>query len=259
MDHHECVTYICKMVQYFEKFFLSTLFALLVCSGAHAQGNMRIVVFGDSLTSGYQLHENESYPNKLDYKLKEIGYKNVDVINMSVTGQTTSRAAQMTKSVIAKRPDVVVLQLGANDMLRGVNTDLIYNNLINIIGRLQQKKIYTILLGIKAPENTDYSYSRQLQAVYERIVNFYRIPFYPNILDGIVGNPDLNLADGYHPNGKGIDVMVNNSYIMVDKGLRHKWNKLNEQSHYQEPTEALPPAMPLSVDPPLLPPSLRRR
>jgi len=231
------------------------LAALLFVHGpaAYAMGNLKVVVYGDSIISGEQLQDNENYAAKLGYKLREMGYTNVDVINMSTGAQTTSSAAEGIMDLLSKRPDVVVLQLGNNEMLRGVNTDIIYKNLINIIGKLQQNGIYVVLLGVKAPDSIGYAYAKQMEEVFSRVVTFYRISFYPNIMENISGNPDLTLADGYYPNSKAIDYMVEATYLMVDEGLRWKWKVLSEQQGGVDETKekmALPPPMPSNVEPP---------
>ena len=233
------------MRTFFEKFFLFAALSVCVCASSHAQDKMRIVVYGDGITAGSQVRLGEAYYSRLYHKLKDIGYDNVDVFNMSVDGQSTSRSVEMLDEVLAKQPDIVVVQLGSSDMLRGVNTDLIYRNLTDIISKLQQHRVYVILIGVKAPEGMGYTYGRQIEAVFERLVTFFRVPFYRDALEGIVGNPDLTLADGFHPNGKGIDLIVERTYLTVDAMLRARWRMLNDQRGYQPPTdEALPPAMP---------------
>ncbi len=238
-----------------KSFFGALLFLFSLSSYAYAQNNLKVVVFGDSLTSGYQLQANESYANKLYYKLKEVGYTNVEVVNMSVPGQTTNSGVGAVREVLAKRPDIVIVQLGMNDALRGVSTDLIYKNLIDIIGELQRHRVYVILMGAKAPESMGHTYVRHLDAVFERLVGFYRVPFYPNVMEGIGNNPSLTLADGFRPNGKGIHFMVESTYLLVDAALRWKWKDLAADSGYVSADgEALPLAMPPTAEPPAQPP-----
>jgi hypothetical protein len=118
--------------------------------------------------------------------------------------------------------------------------------------------VYVVMLGVKAPHSMEPAYVRQLESVFERVAFFYRVPLYPNILEGVSEDPDLNQADGYHPNGKGVDYIIENTYLMVDAGLRWKWSKLAEQSGFQEETkDALPPAMPPTAEPKDLPPVQR--
>lgn len=217
---------------------------------AHAQGNLKIVVYGDSLTSGQQLQDNETYAAKLGYKLKDVGYTNVDVFNMSRADQTTGMAAEKVGEVVAKHPDVVVVQLGNNEVLRGVNTDVIYKNMVNVLGKIQQSGAYIVLIGVKAPENAPATYARQLDDMFTRLVNFYRVAYYPNALEGISGNADMTLADGYYPNSKAVDYMVENTLLMVDAGLRWRWSLLNDQQDLNNTGNvAMPPPMPSNVEP----------
>jgi acyl-CoA thioesterase-1 len=242
---------------FFERILTAIVFCLCMSAGAYAQqGVMRVVVFGDSLTSGYQLPEEDSFSHKLNRKLQEVGYTNVEVLNMSADGESSTEAAERLNTVLVKRPDIVIVELGSNDAIRGINTDLVYTNLVNIIGKLLQQRVYVILVGVKTPASKDVTYSRQFYAVYERLADFYRLPFYPNALEGIWGNPDLNLADGYHPNGKGVDVMVEGMYRLVDTGLRWKWEALSSQSQYLYDTSPKGVGAPAPVTAEPLPPAL---
>lgn len=245
-------------VAIFHIFFLAVLALAFGGHAARAEENMRVVIYGDSLTSGYQLQPNELFSTRLDMKLREIGYTNVEVVSMSVPGQTTTSGAEGIEDVIAKHPDVVIIALGNNDAVRGVNTDLIYTNLLNILGKLQQQRIYPVVLGIKAPAVRGYAYGKQLDAVFERATSFYKVAYYPNILEGIADNPDFSLADSYHPNGRGVDIIIENIYLLVDTGLRWRWQVISEQRGGYRPAipeQALPPAMPPTAEPQATPPA----
>jgi acyl-CoA thioesterase I len=223
------------------KAFVKSMLAMLVVAvcattvpdDAYAVPPIRVVVFGDSLTSGFQLQPEQAFPAKLDRKLKEYGFTNVIVTNMSVPGETTAGGLERVDSVVALRPDVVVLELGANDALRGINTGVIYNNLSGILSKLVQVRAYVVFVGIKAPSNMGYSYSAQLEQGYRTLAEAYKTAFYPFALEGVLGHPDLNLADGYHPNGRGVDVMVDRIYPLVDAGVRQRWNETSYQQEYQ--------------------------
>jgi acyl-CoA thioesterase-1 len=238
---------------------LLMLVVLVLPADLRAQTGMKIVVLGDNITSGYQIQENEGYAGKLYHRLRDIGYQEISVINMSETGRTSSTAMQVINKVLVQRPDIVIIQLGANEANRGVNPDTIYNNIIDIAGKFQQKGMYVILFGYEAPESRGATYIAQLRAVYQRIADFYRVPLYPDILQGIRNNEALMLADGFHPNGRGVDVMIENTFRIVDAGLRWKWNRINEQRGYQpDVKEALPPAMPPMAEPELTTPGTTR-
>lgn len=195
---------------------------------------MRIVIFGDSLTSGYQLQPEEAFPSKLERKLREIGYQNIEVLNMSISGETSTGGAERIHSVLAKKPDIVMVELGANDVRRGINPNIIYRNLADILGKLLHENIYVILVGVRAPPNMEYTYTKQVENVYDKLAEFYKVPFYPFVLEGIYEQPELNLADGFHPNAQGVTVMVENMYRMVDAGLRWRWEMMQYEQQYQQ-------------------------
>ncbi len=220
------------MKRFFETFFITLLLSVFA-TAALAQGTIRVVVYGDSLTSGYQLSEGDSYPAKMSKKIQEVGFTNVEVTNMSVAGETTAGGVERLNSLISKQPDIVVVELGGNDIIRGVDPNVIYQNLMHIVGRLKENNVYIVLIGMKAPPNMGDTYAQQVEAVYHRIATFYSTAFYPFALEGIFGNPEMNLADGYHPNGKGTDVMVEQTYALVDAGLRWKWEYMQYQEYYQ--------------------------
>lgn len=214
---------------------LVSIIVLAFSASAHAD-NMRIIVFGDSLTSGYQLQQEEAFPTKLDRKLREIGYQNIEMLNMSLAGETTTGGLERLNAVISKRPDIVVLELGGNDAMRGINSALIHRNLATIISKLQAEKIYVVLMGVQAPPSMGLAYAQQIDAVYRALAEFYAIPIYLNALEGISERPEYTLADGLHPNAKGVDIMVEGMYRLVDTGLRWKWDMLQYQEHFNQTT-----------------------
>ncbi len=219
---------------------LVSITALMFCASAHADNAMRIIVFGDSLTSGFQLQAEQAFPAQLKKKLEEVGYKNLDVVNMSVDGETTAGAADRINSVLVKKPAVVIVALGNNDMRRGIAPAVINRNLGMILGPLTQNNIYVILAGMKAPPNMEYNYTQQIDAIYPRLAEFYKTQFYPFLLEGVYEKPELNLADGYNPNVQGVAVMVENIYRMVDAGLRWKWEMLQYQRQVDEQMQQMP-------------------
>ncbi|MFO0389821.1 MAG: arylesterase [Alphaproteobacteria bacterium] len=225
---------------------LVALAVLAASAGSAVAANtIRVVAFGDSLTSGYQLTEEASYAAQLKKKLIGVGYTNLEIVNMSVAGETTAGGLERLSALLLKQPDIVVLQLGANDVIRGINPNVIYQNLIHIIGRLKENNVYVVLIGMKAPPHLGSEYVRQVESIYARMASFYQLAFYPDALDGIYGNPELTLADGLHPNSNGIELMVENTYRLVDAGLRWKWEVMQYQEEYkqkwaQETTEGNP-------------------
>lgn len=214
------------MIDIFERFLVIFLFVALLVgvspAESRADGRLRIIVYGDSLTSGYGMQLDQAYGAKLERKLREVGFTGVEVINMSVSGETTSGGLERINSLLVQQPDIVLLELGANDAIRGINIELIYTNLHAIISQLIQRNIYVILLGMKAPPNTGPIYSSRFEDIYRGAAKHYKIPFYPFFLDSIYGRPDMNLADGYHPNAKGVEVLVDYTYPLIDDAVRWK-------------------------------------
>lgn len=222
--------------RFFENFLI---FLMLLASPVQAveADKIRVVIYGDSLTSGYKLSPEESYSAQIDKKLRDMGYVNIETISMSRPGETTSGGSERLSSLIVKQPDIVVLELGANDVLRRVDARVIHSNLANIISQLRQKNVYVVLIGMQAPPNMGPSYAQQVKAVYKSLADYYRLAFYPFVLDGIYGKPELNLADGYHPNGKGIELMVDNTLRLVDAGVRWKYEILRQRQEYENGLE----------------------
>lgn len=214
---------------------LSGIVIIALSGHAYAGQDTSIVVFGDTLTSGYRLQPEEGFSGKLERKLLEVGHSHFTVVNKSLPETVTADALDSAGSVLDMRPDIVVLALGYNDAARGIDPGVIYRNLIGIIRKLMSSNepIYIVLVGVKAPAGATYSYSKQLETLYLQLADFYKLPFYPNLLEGVAGRQELNLADGVHPNAKGTDAMVENVYRLVDAGLRWKWD-MNQGAEYKK-------------------------
>ncbi len=195
---------------------------------------IKIVVFGDSLTSGYQLQEDQSFPRVLENKLNSAGF-DVVVMNMSLAGDTTTGALERVKQVALARPDVTIIALGSNDTLRGIDpSKIIYPNLYQITGMVQSTGSAVLLVGVKAPPNMGKDYDGRLQAGLQQIVNYLHVMYYPFLLDGIAGQAQFNLADGIHPNADGVKVIVNKIYPYVDKLVRWKMEEIRQKIEAQQ-------------------------
>jgi acyl-CoA thioesterase-1 len=219
-----------------------------------ASAAIHIALYGDSLTSGYQLGPDDGYTAKLQKKLKDIGYQDVDVLNLSVPGETSAQGLDRISSVLVKHPDIVVVELGANDAIGGLSIGLINNNIGYMIGRLQQSNMEVVLFGVAAPPNMGQMYVGQLASVYSSLAEKYQVALVPNILDGVTG-ASLTQGDGFHPNAAGVDVMVENSFRAIDGALRSKWNQIQQQQYEKSQQGATPP--PQIVGPTGLPPEAR--
>ncbi|WP_185984415.1 arylesterase [Aureimonas mangrovi] len=175
---------------------------------AHAQERLQVVAFGDSLVAGYGLAPGESFPEKLQVALSERGY-DVDVVNAGVSGDTTSAGLARLDWSVPESADLVIVELGANDALRGVSAQVTERNLDEILTRLSARgDTEVVLAGMIAPPNMGGDYARDFNPVYEAVAERHGVALYPFFLDGVAADASLNLEDGMHPNADGIDVIV---------------------------------------------------
>ncbi|WP_341911972.1 arylesterase [Ferrovibrio terrae] len=181
----------------------------LMCGAANAQSGAkaRLLVFGDSLVAGYSLPPDASYPAQLEKALKAKGL-DVAVLNAGVSGDTTAAALARLDWSLADRPTHVLVELGANDMLRGLAPEQARTNLDAILAKLKQAGLPTMLVGMLAAPNLGADYGRRFNAIYPDLAAKYGIPLYPFFLDGVAGEAKLNLSDGMHPSREGVTVMV---------------------------------------------------
>jgi len=204
---------------------LGTLFALVNVSVLLApmpvrsttpSDPLRIVAFGDSLTAGYLLQPSQSFPAKLSVALKAKGH-NVEVINSGVSGDTTAAGLERFAWAVPDNVDAVILELGANDALRGLDPKLARKNLETIISRLKGKRIDVLLVGMSAPRNWGPDYAKDFDAIYPELSRKHGLLLYPFFLEGVALNAALNLNDGLHPNAKGIDAIVSRIMPKVEE------------------------------------------
>jgi acyl-CoA thioesterase-1 len=199
----------------------SLVVALLVTQGATAGEAKTIIGFGDSLMAGYGLEQSDSFTVQLEAKLKSDGL-DVTVVNAGVSGDTTSGGRSRLAWTLdgqAKPPDLVMLELGANDALRGVSPDLTAENLDAMLAELQKRHIPVLLAGMMAPPNMGDDYGTAFDAIYPRLAKKYRVAFYPFFLDGVAANPALNQGDGMHPNPAGVKIVVGKIAPYVERAL----------------------------------------
>ena len=202
-----------------------TLFALMIASpeNSWAEKIYRVVIFGDSITAGYQLQPQDAFPARLESKLRAAGYENVEVINMSKPNASTASATAESSAVGAKLPDVIILELGFNDSKRGVLASAIASNLNTIIADFKHTGAYIIFMGIDPPSGANLDYAEEVSAYYHSITGATSIAFLPSALEGVKDNAALTLADGMHPNSAGVDVLVEKILPYVDNGLRWRY------------------------------------
>jgi acyl-CoA thioesterase-1 len=189
---------------------------LLAAPAAAQQEEIQLVGFGDSLMAGYQLDPNQSYPAQLEAALKTKGY-NVVVANAGVSGDTTSAGLSRVDWSVPDGTDGVILELGANDALRGVPPEQTKKNLDAIISRLKERGIPVLLVGMMAPPNMGSQYSTRYNEIYPQLAEKYDLPLYPFFLDGVVAAAGTQLEDGMHPNARGVGIMVERSLPAVER------------------------------------------
>ena len=164
---------------------------------------LRIVVLGDSLVAGLGLKPSEAFPAQLERALKEKGHA-VEVINAGVSGDTTAGGLERVGWAVPERTNAVILELGANDALRGLDPGRAKANLDKIIAALKAGGAEVLLVGMLAPRNLGEVYTRAFDAIYPELAAKHRLILYPFFLDGVALNGKLNLDDGLHPNGRGV-------------------------------------------------------
>jgi len=179
---------------------------------------IRLVAFGDSLSAGYNLPQEAAFPVVLEKALKAKGY-NVEVANAGVSGDTTSGGLDRLDWSVPDGTDGVILELGANDMLRGLDPAGIRKNLEAIVERLKSRNIPVLLAGMLASPNLGHSYTEQFGTIYPDIAKKYDLVLYPFFLDGVAGERSLNLPDGMHPTAKGVEIIVERILPSVESFL----------------------------------------
>ncbi|TAU01870.1 arylesterase [Rhizobium ruizarguesonis] len=180
--------------------------SLILATGANAR-TINLVGFGDSLMAGYQLPPGDGFPEKLQAALKAKGL-DVTIANAGVSGDTTTGGLARIDWSVPDGTDGVILELGANDALRGIPPEESAKNLDQMIIRLKERGIAVLLAGIIAPPNMGADYAARFNPIYQKLSEKYGLPLYAFFLDGVALEAGLKLDDGMHPNTKGVDVMV---------------------------------------------------
>ncbi|MEO8328251.1 MAG: arylesterase [Nitrospirota bacterium] len=184
----------------------------------------KIVAFGDSLTAGFGVSSDESYPFKLEKLLHEGGF-HYEVVNAGVSGETSAGGVRRVEWILKSLPTVVILELGVNDGLRGMPLQQTYINLNNIIERLQNEGVLVILAGMRIPPNFGEAYTGEFFEMYERLAQELNLPLIPFLLEGVAAQPGLNQADGVHPTAEGYTIVAQNVFDTLEPLLK------TEQSH----------------------------
>jgi acyl-CoA thioesterase-1 len=181
--------------------------ALVMAALPAGAATTNILAFGDSLTAGLGVAPDDAFPVKLEAALRAKGH-DVRVINGGVSGDTSSAGRERLDWVLGDDVDVVIVELGANDALRGIDPKGTDAALADILARLASRKLPVLLAGMRAPRNLGPDYVEHFDAVYPKLAQTYDVLFYPFFLDGVAAAPGLNQPDGMHPTAKGVDVIV---------------------------------------------------
>ena len=183
--------------------------AVAQASAPQATKPIKMVVLGDSLGAGLGLPASDAFPQRLQKALRNNGIE-VDVANAGVSGDTSSGGRDRLDWSVPDGTDAVILELGANDALRGLDPKVTRAALSDILTRLKARKIAVLLCGMLAPPNYGSDYAARFNAIYPDLAKSFGVPLYPFFLDGVAGNARLNQADGIHPTAAGVDVIVKN-------------------------------------------------
>ncbi|WP_422361323.1 arylesterase [Reichenbachiella sp.] len=176
-----------------------------------AQKKKTILFFGNSITAGYQLDLSEAFPALIQERLDSLGF-NYRTVNAGLSGETTASGNSRVDWVLKNPVDIFVLELGANDGLRGISVEEARKNLESIIRKVKEKypECKILLAGMMVPPNMGQEYSDSFQKIYPDLEKKYKIPLIPFLLDGVAGNPELNLEDGIHPTPEGHQILTEN-------------------------------------------------
>ena len=192
---------------------------LIAALGVSRAEPMRIVAFGDSLSAGYELPEADGFPKQLETALRAKGY-DVVVENSSVSGDTSTGGLERLDWSIADGTKLVILELGANDALRGIDPALTRSNIDAMIKRLKARNIQIVLAGMLSPPNMGEAYEVPFNAIYPELAAEHQVPLYPFFMDGVITETSLKLSDGLHPNAKGVAVIVSGILPIIEAELK---------------------------------------
>lgn len=199
--------------------FLFALAALALSSPLALARTVQLVAFGDSLMAGYQLPAEDAFPAKLEKALKAAGH-NVAIVNAAVSGDTSADGLARADWSIPDGTDGVILELGANDALRGLSPEDTLSNIKAIIARLKERGIAVLLAGMQAPPNMGKDYAEKFNAIFPDLAKTYDLTFYPIFVEAYILDPKMKLDDGMHPNAKGVDAVVQSFLPTAEKFLK---------------------------------------
>ncbi len=206
-----------KPVLHYTLFMFVLMFLPIQAANAACEGK-KLVVLGDSLVAGYGLPPGAAFPEQLALELEKSGLS-ISVTNAGVSGDTTSGGLSRLDWSVGDDADVVILELGANDALRGIPVEVTRENLEAMVTKLKDKGAEVILAGMLAPPNMGSRYGEAFNAIYPDLAEAYDVALYPFFLDGVAAEPSLNQDDGIHPNSQGITIMVERFFPLIRQVL----------------------------------------
>ncbi|MGE0148604.1 MAG: arylesterase [Parvibaculaceae bacterium] len=186
--------------------FAALLGVFLAASPLRAQ-TIHILAFGDSLTAGLGLEPGQAFPARLEAALEARGH-DIVISNAGVSGDTATAAAERLEWSLAPDIDGVIVELGANDALRGIAPEATERALDGILAELRRRRLPVLFAGMLAPRNLGADYGKRFDAIFPRLAAKHGVLFYPFFLDGVAAEPAFNQPDGLHPNSKGVDMIV---------------------------------------------------
>ena len=196
--------------------FIIRLFSALIITFSYIElaysKTTKIIIFGDSLIAGYGLVVEDNFVNQLKLKTIEKKINNLTLFNSGVSGETSTGLSNRYKWVLEDNYDGVIILIGANDALRGIDPSLTSQNIEKILSYLKEKQIPTMLIGMKAPNNLGEIYVNEFNAIYPKLSKKYNTAYYPFFLKDVALKPSLNQRDMIHPNRKGVKIIVNNFF-----------------------------------------------
>ena len=198
-------------MNYIIKLILTIIFFLSFSITIAYAKSLNVIVLGDSLVAGYGLLKNDGFINQLQNKINSNNIK-LNLVNGGVSGETSSGLMNRLEWVLEEKFDGVIVSIGANDALRGINPKLTFQNINNILNYLKKNQIPSMLIGMKAPNNLGKRYVNEFNRIYPNLAKIYKVSFYPFFLKDVVLVPSLNQDDMIHPNKKGVKKIVENIY-----------------------------------------------
>ena len=198
---------------------LFALLLLLTSINAYGTETPTVLVFGDSLSAGFGIDVDQSWAALLQSRLRDQGYEH-RVVNASINGDTTeSGAARIGGAIEAFSPELVILELGGNDGLRGIPPDRMRGNLESIIGQAKDSGAAVVLLGIRIPSNYGQRYIETFEAVFRDVATDLEVPWIEFFMEGVALNEDLMQADGIHPNAAAQPILLDNAWPIINDAL----------------------------------------